>query len=68
MNNQLKNIFLQAAAHGGDFDKVQKLVEQGADIHADKNRALKWAVESRHHEIANYLKRQMIKQKLTANE
>jgi ankyrin repeat protein len=39
----------------GNLDKIKKFVEQGADIHAYKNCALRWASEEGHLDVVKFL-------------
>ena len=38
-----------------DLSTIKELVEQGADIHADDDLALRWAAENGHLEVVKYL-------------
>ena len=50
MDNQLIE-----ASEKGDLEQVKELIEQGANIHADNDYALRWASYRGHLDIAKYL-------------
>ena len=55
---------LQEAAETGNLEQVKKLVEDGANIHANNDEALRWASSKGRIEVVKYLKRKILKEKL----
>ena len=51
------------ASYNGHLEFVKYLVEQGADIHAEYDFALKYARKNKHLEVVKYLEEQMRKEK-----
>jgi ankyrin repeat protein len=46
---------LCAAARDGDFQEVQRLVDNGADIHVKEDYALRWSAQNGHLDIVEFL-------------
>ena len=50
------NDLLMESAKLGLLPVVKKLIEQGANVHAGNDKAIKWAAQNGHLETVKYLK------------
>jgi hypothetical protein len=55
---------LGIASFEGDLDIVKLLLDNGANIYADEDYPIRYAIQNRHQEVIDYLNKQMMLDKL----